>query len=142
MTTGLLPRSTLIGLLGYLGLLIAGIVVVLGVLQIGHEWGMVGGTSPQSTAKTASSSNVDVVLHILLTLAVVIFLGAILGRLCKYIGQPPVIGEFIAGLLLGPSLLGSISPDAMHLLIPSLILDPKSSVATSLKVIAQLGVIL
>ncbi|MDX1929647.1 MAG: cation:proton antiporter, partial [Pirellulaceae bacterium] len=89
-----------------------------------------------------SSSNADVMLHVLFALASVILLGAILGWLCRYIGQPPVIGEVLAGLSLGPSLLGAISPDAMQLLIPSAILDPKDSVATSLKVMAQLGVLL
>ena len=135
-------RSTFNGLLGYLGLLVAGIAIVLGVLQLGNDWGMVSATPQATPAKTSSTTNVDVVLHVLFTLATVIFLGAVLGRLCTYIGQPPVIGEVIAGLSLGPSLLGAISPDAMHLLIPSQALDPKSSVATSLKVIAQLGVIL
>ncbi len=142
MTTRLLPRSTLIGLLGYLSLLTAGIAVVLGVLRLGHEWGMVVATAQQLPPKTTSSMHANVVLHVLFTLASVILLGAILGRLCRYVGQPPVIGEVLAGLALGPSLLGAINQDAMHLLIPSTVLDPKSSVATSLKVIAQLGVIL
>jgi Kef-type K+ transport system membrane component KefB len=29
----------------------------------------------------------------------------------KFAGQPEVVGEMIAGILLGPSLLGRISPD-------------------------------
>ena len=134
-------RFYAVGVLAYLGLLFAGIVIVLGVLQLGNQWGLVEATSTETHSVPKSSSNVDVVFHVLLTLAAVIFLGAIFGRLCRYFGQPPVIGEVIAGLSLGPSLLGAISPDAMHLLIPSQVLDPKSAVATSLKVIAQLGVI-
>ena len=141
MKTASAKRSTALGFLSYLGLLVAGIAIVLGVLQLGHEWGMVATTSDAPAAKPASTS-VDVVLHVLGTLATVILLGAVFGRLCKYIGQPPIIGEVVAGLALGPSLLGAISPDAMHLLIPPQALDPKGSVATSLKVIAQLGVIL
>src|SRR5262249_26226399 len=50
-------------------------------------------------------------------------------------GQPPVIGEVIAGILLGPSLLGRLSPDAMAFLFPSATLP-------YLGVLAQLGVIL
>src|SRR5262249_7140060 len=57
-------------------------------------------------------------------------------------GQPPVIGEVVAGILLGPSLLGAISPDAMHLLIPGLDTDPKEQVKAALKAVAQLGVVL
>jgi Kef-type K+ transport system membrane component KefB len=135
-------RFYAVGVLAYLGLLFAGIVIVFGVLQLGNQWGMVEATPTETHAVPKSSSSVDVVFHVLLTLSAVIFLGAIFGRLCRYIGQPPVIGEVIAGLALVPSLLGAISPDAMHLLIPSQVLDPKSAVATSLKVIAQLGVIL
>ncbi len=53
-----------------------------------------------------------------------------------------MIGEVIGGLALGPSLLGTISPEAMQLLIPPPTLDPHGTVATAVKVIAQLGVIL
>ena len=142
MKTETAERSLAIGILAYLGLLIAGIAIVLGVLQLGPDWGVADVASDAIAPKSPSTSNVPVVLHVLSTLAVVILLGAILGRLCKYVGQPPVIGEVVAGLVLGPSLLGAISPDAMHLLIPSQALDPKGSVATSLKVFAQLGIIL
>ncbi|HUP80759.1 MAG TPA: hypothetical protein VM260_19570 [Pirellula sp.] len=133
MRTEFFRQSTVMGLLGYLGLLVAGITIVLGVLQLGNEWGMVAAASKSTPAKLSSTSNVDVVLHVLFTLVAVIFSGAVLGRLCRYVGQPPVIGEVLAGLALGPSLLGAISPDTMQLLIPSQVLDPKSSVATSLK---------
>ena len=85
---------------------------------------------------------VDVVFHVLLTLAAMIGLGHLLARLFRYIGQPPVIGEVVAGLCLGPSLLGALSPGAMHLLIPASSADPHGQVATALKMIAQLGVIL
>ncbi len=84
----------------------------------------------------------EVLLHILATLAAVVALGYGLGRVCRRFGQPPVIGEMIAGILLGPSLLGAISPEAMHLLIPSAAQDPHRQVASSLKAISQLGVIL
>jgi Kef-type K+ transport system membrane component KefB len=46
-----------------------------------------------------------------------------------------VIGEVVAGIALGPSLLGRISPEAAAFLLPA-------SVAPYLSVIAQLGVIL
>ena len=85
---------------------------------------------------------VDVVLHVTATLAAVICLGFVLGRTFRYLGQPPVIGEVVAGILLGPSLLGAISPETMHLLIPSLNSDPKGQVPAALKAVSQLGVIL
>ena len=45
---------------------------------------------------------VDVVFHVLATLAAVIALGRLLAIGLRYVGQPPVIGEVIAGLLLAP----------------------------------------
>jgi Kef-type K+ transport system membrane component KefB len=55
----------------------------------------------------------------LLVAFVAIFLGAkALGALAERFGQPAVLGELLAGLLLGPSLLGLVHPHAetIHLL--------------------------
>src|SRR4051812_38957114 len=42
----------------------------------------------------------------------------LLGALMRRIGQPSVVGELFAGLLLGPSLLGALAPGAEHWLFP------------------------
>ena len=49
---------------------------------------------------------IDNLLHVLLALVVIIVAARIVGFVFRRIGQPPVIGEIIAGILLGPSLLG------------------------------------
>ncbi len=85
---------------------------------------------------------VDVVLHVVATLAAVVCLGFILGRLVRYLGQPAVIGEIVAGIALGPSLLGAVWPEAAHLLIPAPDADPQGQVSAALKAVSQLGVIL
>src|SRR6185369_973514 len=85
----------------------------------------------------AAPGQVDVVLHVVATLAAVITLGVVLSRGLRYLGQPPVIGEVIAGILLGPSLLGAISPEALHWLIPSRIVDPSGQVPAALKAVSQ-----
>ena len=41
-----------------------------------------------------------------------------MGFLFEYIKQPPVVGEVIGGLLLGPSVLSSWFPQAIHFLLP------------------------
>ncbi len=74
----------------------------------------------------------DIFLHVLIALTAIIILGRILARLFAYLGQPAVIGEVVAGILLGPSLLGTR--------LSSLILP--TSAASYLEVIAQLGVVL
>jgi Kef-type K+ transport system membrane component KefB len=77
----------------------------------------------------------DLLWHLLLALAAVVITGRVLGRVFRLIGQPPVIGEVVAGIALGPSLLGAVSPDAYAFLLPP-------AVAPSLGLLAQLGVVL
>lgn len=77
--------------------------------------------------------------HLLLVLAAVILLGRLLGLLLARVHQPPVIGEVLAGIALGPSLLGWICK-AWFGLETSPLLPPE--VAPYLGVIAQLGIIL
>lgn len=73
-----------------------------------------------------------ILLHLLLALAAVIVAGQLLGRLLALVGQPPVIGEVAAGILLGPSIIGTD--------VSALILPP--AVAPFLGVLAQIGVVL
>ena len=47
-----------------------------------------------------------------LQLAVILLACRLVGWLGKKIGQPQVVGEMIAGVLLGPSLLGWLFPEA------------------------------
>src|SRR5688572_8640525 len=82
-----------------------------------------------------ASGTSDVLWHFLIALTLVVIVGRVLGRLFSLIGQPPVIGEVIGGILLGPSLLGQISPEAYIYILPP-------AVAPFLGIVAQLGVIL
>ncbi|AYV48881.1 cation/H(+) antiporter [Caulobacter flavus] len=69
-----------------------------------------------------------------LQMFVIIAVSRLVGWLAKkYLGQPQVVGEMIAGVLLGPSLFGLLAPDVQHMLFPK---DSKSV----LYVGAQLGV--
>ena len=77
----------------------------------------------------------DLLGHLLLALAAVVIAGRLLGGLFRFIGQPPVIGEVMAGILLGPSLLGAVSHEAYTFLLPP-------TVAPSLGLLSQLGVAL
>jgi Kef-type K+ transport system membrane component KefB len=88
---------------------------------------------PAASAERAPAGTA--LIHVLLTLAAVMVVGRLIGRGFQYIGQPPVIGEVVAGIVLGPSLLGQVWPAATELLLPA-------SAAPVLGVIAQLGVIL
>jgi Kef-type K+ transport system membrane component KefB len=72
---------------------------------------------------------------LLLQVIVILVASRIVSSLFHKIGQPSVIGEMVAGLMLGPSLLGMLFPNAMSFLFP------ESSMST-LRSLSQIGVIL
>jgi Kef-type K+ transport system membrane component KefB len=80
-------------------------------------------------------SNQSLTVQFFLQLAVVLLACRIVGQLMARIGQPKVVGEMIAGILLGPSLLGLIAPSVHAMLFP-----PESLGALS--VVSQLGLVL
>jgi len=51
-----------------------------------------------------------VILTLLLQTIVIVAAARVVGVAFRRLGQPPVIGEMVAGLLLGPSLLGAAAP--------------------------------
>jgi len=73
--------------------------------------------------------------HLLLQLVVILVTARLAGRVFRMMGQPQVIGEMAAGLALGPSLLGVVSPEGVAWLFPVDSLAPLSA-------LSQLGVLL
>ena len=71
----------------------------------------------------------------LLQILIIIALARLLGWVVGKMGQPTVVGEIIAGILLGPSLLGWIAPDFFGFLFAPASLG-------NLHLISQLGLIL
>ena len=58
--------------------------------------------------KRAPEESAGALTHVLLALAVIILCARVLGALIRRFNQPPVVGEMIAGIFLGPSLLGRV----------------------------------
>ncbi|HSY17825.1 MAG TPA: cation:proton antiporter [Candidatus Acidoferrales bacterium] len=77
----------------------------------------------------------DPLPRLFLQLIVIILAARLAGALAVKCHQPAVIGEMIAGILLGPSLLGWWSPDVFHFVFPA-------SSLGSLRLFSQLGVCL
>src|SRR6516225_6531194 len=50
---------------------------------------------------------------------VLLLVGRLLGEAMQRIGQPSVMGQLLAGILLGPSLFGWLWPEAQHWLFPA-----------------------
>ncbi|MQY12473.1 Na(+)/H(+)-K(+) antiporter GerN [Streptomyces sp. RB5] len=67
-------------------------------------------------------------------IAVVLLVGSVLARLVRYLRQPPVVGEIIAGIALGPSLLGLLPGDPSEHIFPT-------EARPYLAVIAQVGLL-
>lgn len=72
---------------------------------------------------------------LLIQIIAVLLAVRLFGFLFKSIGQPGVIGEIVAGIVLGPSLLGYFSPEIFHFLFPAESL-------TNLGILSQVGLIL
>jgi Kef-type K+ transport system membrane component KefB len=70
-----------------------------------------------STAQSYAPS--DYSIHFFLQIAVILLVCRVVGWLAnKYLGQPQVVGEMIAGVVLGPSLFGLFFPELQGALFP------------------------
>ena len=57
-------------------------------------------------------------VYFFLQVALIIAVCQLVGRLARRIGQPQVVGEMIAGVMLGPSLFGLFLPELQRALFP------------------------
>jgi len=70
-------------------------------------------------------------------LAVLLLWGRVIGELMLRLKQPAVMGQLIAGVLLGPSLFGWLLPDLQHALFPD-----RPEQKAMLDAISQVGILL
>jgi Kef-type K+ transport system membrane component KefB/nucleotide-binding universal stress UspA family protein len=77
------------------------------------------------------------VLIFLVQIVLLLVTARLLGQLCRRIGQPPVVGELAAGVLLGPSVLGQVAPDLFDWIFP-----PDAVQSGMLFAVGWLGVIM
>ncbi len=95
------------------------------------------GLGPAGEKFTATKQRSDfnhLVAAVFLALAIVLIVCRIFGYIATKVGQPRVMGEVIAGLVLGPSLLGAISANWQATFFPT---DTLAAIGT----IANLGLI-
>lgn len=66
-------------------------------------------------------------MNLLIQLGIMLIAGRIVAELARKLKQPVVVGELLAGILLGPTVLGMISPEYFDVLFPmgssSVVLD-------------------
>ncbi|MFD8933883.1 cation:proton antiporter [Streptomyces sp. NPDC059578] len=83
-----------------------------------------------------SAQNSELLIAVTMAdIAIILVAGSILGWLVRYVRQPPVVGEIIAGIALGPSLLGLLPGDLPSHIFPS-------EVRPYLSAIAQVGLLI
>ena len=63
-------------------------------------------------------SNVHLAVHFFFQIGVILIACRIVGMIAKYFGQPQVVAEMIAGVLLGPSLFGLLLPELQKTMFP------------------------
>jgi Kef-type K+ transport system membrane component KefB len=134
----------------YLLILTLAILPIVGLLRLGSTLPVpVGTAQPQPQVQAAAPSpavvaaapaglaqNLDHPLgHLFLQLLVIIAASRVLGQIFTRIGQPAVVGEMVAGILLGPSLFGLLAPGTFAFVFPASTLD-------TLKLLSQMGVCL
>ena len=59
------------------------------------------------------------IFHLLIQLSIMLIMGRLFAEAARKLNQPGVIGEILAGILLGPTVLGMIRPDWFEALYPA-----------------------
>jgi len=76
-----------------------------------------------------------ILFHTLLQIICIILAAGLFGLVARRLGQPQVIGEMVAGVVLGPSLLGDLVPNIFQYVFAAKSLLP-------LSILSQIGLIL
>jgi Kef-type K+ transport system membrane component KefB len=126
------PRQPLSSAVAYVVLVGIPAILVLLLLQLGERLPASSGEIATPRAGTASSFDLALLT---IQIVVIVAVARLAGTALQRIGQPRVIGEMIAGLVLGPSLLGVVAPSVFAALFP-----PAS--LAFLNALAQVGLLL
>jgi Kef-type K+ transport system membrane component KefB len=68
--------------------------------------------SPTTFLAATTDKNLELVLRVMPAVVTILAASAVCGRLALWVKQPRVLGEMVAGVLLGPTLFGALFPDA------------------------------
>jgi len=124
-----------IGVTGGFSVLIYWILTQGKVLEAGRKIFVPNGKGQWNEFLNSMQHNISSTLAILLAQIIMIILVArFFGWIFRKIGQPSVIGEMIAGIVLGPSLMGLYFPEFSNILFPTESIE-------NLKFLSQIGLI-
>ncbi|MGZ3723217.1 MAG: cation:proton antiporter domain-containing protein, partial [Bdellovibrionales bacterium] len=117
----------------YLFLFVGSALAIYLLSRLGDTWYPL--TAPSSSGVSETTAKANLLFATLSSLLVVIIVTRVVGSAAKALGQPRVIGEVIGGIMLGPSLLGTVSPGLAHAILPP-------DAVPYLSVLSQIGVLL
>jgi Kef-type K+ transport system membrane component KefB len=60
----------------------------------------------------------DAVVQLLIQLSVMLLMGRLFAEIARRLNQPAVVGELIAGIILGPTIMGMLQPGWFEALYP------------------------
>ncbi|CAN5563299.1 cation:proton antiporter [soil metagenome] len=87
-------------------------------------------------AASGTHGDHDIIIFFI-QLTLLILTGRLLGEALQRVGQPPVMGQLLAGIVLGPSIFGTIWPDLQQSIFP-----PHAADRAMLKGFAEFGVLM
>jgi Kef-type K+ transport system membrane component KefB len=126
-----------VALILFFGIAIA-LILHYGSLLESHLFSEVIAPAASSLPTTISDTFLKQLHHplplLLIQFIVIMVVTRLFGYLVSFVAQPTVVGEIIAGIILGPSLMGALFPDMF------ISLFPKESLG-NLHLISQLGLI-
>jgi Kef-type K+ transport system membrane component KefB len=126
----------------YLSTIVAAVVAVGVIIQVGAGWfpsnsiqpGVSGATAPDVWQQLLANAR-HPLPRLIGQLIVIVIAARLLGLAATRLGQPAVIGEIAAGIMLGPSLFGWVMPEASAFLFPAASMP-------ALQLLSQIGVLL
>lgn len=131
-------------LIFYTSVLVIFSLLLYGIIRMGrmelelrqNVYGLASKTSAWADFMLHLKGDIAAPLAVLLLQIVIILLAVrVFGWICQKIGQPTVIGEIFAGIVLGPSLLGYYFPGVTEFLFPESSLD-------TIRFLSNIGLIL
>lgn len=102
-----------------------------------YAMSLTGMTTLLFAENPAAGSSEHMVAIFLIEIMLMLLLGRILGELMQRLGQPEVMGQLIAGIIVGPSIFGAISPELYNTVFPDAAAQKKM-----IDAISQIGILL
>jgi Kef-type K+ transport system membrane component KefB/nucleotide-binding universal stress UspA family protein len=91
----------------------------------------------KTQGQTAGASSEHMVAVFIMEIVLMLFFGRLLGELMQRMGQPAVMGQLIAGVIIGPSVFGLLWPAGYEFVFPDVAAQGKM-----IDAISQLGILM